>query len=56
MWKLTKEHKVKINGIRYLLDDLGMFFKTKPPHHLITGSAKLKRLERCLTLFSTSRS
>ena len=40
------EHKVNISDIRYVLDDLGMFFNANATHHLKTGSAKLKGLER----------
>jgi hypothetical protein len=55
MRKLAKGHKVNISGIRYLLDDLGMFFKANATHHLITGSAKLKKLEGCRTLLLNTK-
>ena len=53
MRKLAKEHNGNVSDVRYVLGDMGMFSKAKATHHLITGSAKLKRLEHCQTLFHT---
>ena len=41
---------MNISDIKYVLDDLGMFFNANATHHMITGSAKLKRLEHSRTL------